>query len=82
MVQKEVERYASDADYFEEHRSELLREHPERWVAVYNHEVIGIAKGIKHLIKQLDRKGIPPAQAYREYLTESQEQLILTSRRR
>jgi hypothetical protein len=82
MVQQELERYRSDAGYFDEHREQWLREHPDRWVAVYNRQFVGAAKDIKRLITQLERKGIPPAQVYVEYLTEKEELLILASSRR
>ena len=79
MVQKELERYRDDALFFDRHRQELLRQHPDRWVAIYNQQVVGAATDIKRLIRQLDRKGIPPAQVYREYLTEKEDLLILPS---
>jgi len=79
MVQKELERFRLDADYFDQHRQELLQQHPDRWVAIYNQQLVGAAKDIKRLIRQLERKGIPPAQVYREYLTEKEDLLILPS---
>lgn len=81
MVQKELKRYESDADYFDQHREEWLQQHPDRWVAVYNRQFVGAAKDMKRLITQLERKGIPPARVYVEYLTEKEELLILASPR-
>ena len=78
-VQRELERFGSDAEYLDRHRQELLGRYPERWVAIYNHQVVGAAKDLKGLIRQLERKGIPPASAYREYLTAKEELLILAS---
>lgn len=77
QVQQELERYRADAEYFEQHRRELLRQYPDRWVAVYNQAVVGAAKDIKRLVRQLERKGIQPGRSYREYLTEKDELLIL-----
>ncbi len=78
-VQQELERFTADAQYFDRHRQELLAQYPERWVAVYQQEVVGAARDLKRLIAQLERKGIPPAQAYRAFLTEREETLILVS---
>jgi large subunit ribosomal protein L16 len=50
---------------------------PERWVAIYNREVVGAAKDIGRLVKQLKRKGIPPGDAYWQYLTKEEMLLIL-----
>ncbi len=79
QVEQELARFQSDAEYFDAHRSELLTQYPDRWVAVYNHEVVGAAKDTKRLVKQLHRKGIPPAHVYTEYLTENEELLILAA---
>ena len=77
QVQQELERFTSDAEYFDQHRSELLAQYPERWVAVYSHRVVGAAKDPKRLRRQLERKRIPPGQAYWGYLTEQEDLLIL-----
>ena len=69
-VQQELERFTADVMYVENNREELLRQYSERWVAVYNKQVVGAAKHLKVLIKQLDRKGVSSAHAYVEYLTE------------
>ena len=79
QVEQELERFNADGDYLQEHREELLREHPDRWVAVYNQQVVAVAKGIKALIKQLERKGVKPGRAYCKYLTENEPILILSA---
>jgi hypothetical protein len=77
IVQQELEQYQRDAHYFNEHRAELLAQYPERWVAIYNQQVVGVAKDPKRLKSQLERKGIKPSRVYREYLTNREELLIL-----
>lgn len=76
-VQQDLERFRKDAEYFDEHRQEFLRQYPEQWVAVYHQQVVGAAADPKRLIKQLERKGIPPGQVFREYVTEKEDLLIL-----
>jgi hypothetical protein len=78
QVQPELEQFTSDAEYFQRHREELLAQYPERWVAVYRHQVVGAAKDPKRLRRQLERKSIPPGQAYWGYLTEQEDLLILS----
>ena len=80
-IQEDMERYRADAAYFDAHRAEFLRRYPDQWVAVYNQDVVGAAKDIKRLVRQLERKGIRPGRAYTEYLTEKDELLILTAGR-
>jgi hypothetical protein len=79
LVQQELEQFRSDAQYFEEHREELLQQYPERWVAIYNQQVVGAAKDAKQLKRQLDRKGIKAGSVFRQYLTTKEELLILSS---
>jgi hypothetical protein len=76
-VQQDLDRFTRDMLYFDQHREELLQQYPERWVAVYNQQVVGAAKDPKRLVRQLQRKGIPPGQVFREYLTEEEVLLIL-----
>ena len=75
--QLELGRFTQDMLYFDQHRHELLQQYPEHWVAIYNQQVVGAAKDLKRLIKQLERKGIPPSQVFREYLTDQADLLIL-----
>jgi len=79
FVQQELAQYRSDAQYFNEHREELLAQYPERWVAIYQQQVVGVAKDPKRLKSQLERKGIKPSRVYREYLTKKEELLILSA---
>lgn len=79
LVQQELEQFRSDAQYLEDHREELLEQYPERWVAIYNQQVVGAAKDAKRLKRQLERKGIPASRVFREYLTKKEELLILAS---
>jgi hypothetical protein len=81
QVQQDMERYRADAAYFDAHRAEFLQRYLEQWVAVYNQEVVGTAKDIKRLVKQLERKGIQPGRTYREYVTDKEELLILLASR-
>ena len=78
---EELDRFGADIDYFQEHRQELLRRYPERWVAVYNLQVVATARDIKTLIRKLDRKGVPPEHTSCEYLTENEPLLILSAPR-
>ena len=77
QVQAEMERFRKDASYYEEHREELLKEYPDRWVAIYNEQFVGTAKDLNRLITQLQKKGIPQGRAFVEYVTEKEDLLIL-----
>ena len=76
-IQQDLERYRQDALYFEAHRQELVDQYPERWVAIYRQQVVGAAKDLGRLIRQLERKGIPRGRAFVEFATDREELLIL-----
>ncbi len=63
--------------YFDEHRHELVQRYPDRWVAIYDKQVVGAAKALPRLISQLERKGIPRGRAFVDFTTEREELLIL-----
>ena len=77
QVQEELQRHRQDALYFQQHRQELLTRYPEHWLAIYNQQVVAAAKDHKRLLRQLERKGIPPGRVFREYLTDEEDLLIL-----
>lgn len=77
QAQQELERYRNDALYFEGHRQTLLRQHPERWIAVYDQRVVGIAKRLPQLIKQLDKLGLPRRRVFIEHVSAKEDTLNL-----
>jgi hypothetical protein len=77
QAQQELDRFTADMIYVEQHREELLRQYADRWIAVYNEQVVAAAKDLKRLIRSLERKGLSPGHVYREYLTENEDLLIL-----
>lgn len=78
-IQQELERSSKDLEYFAAHRQELLKEHTEQWVAIYNQQVVAAAKDVKRLIKHLEKKGIPPGHVVRQYLTGNEDIWILAA---
>lgn len=76
QVKEELDRFQDDMAYFDRHREEMLDQYPEKWVAVYKHEVVGAAKALPTLVAQLDRKGLR-GKAFVDYVTEREDLLIL-----
>ena len=76
-MQQELERFTLDAQYFDHHRQDLQERYPERWVAIYQQQVVGDAKDLKRLVAQLERWGIPRGAAFVDYATEQEDLLIL-----
>jgi hypothetical protein len=75
QLQPELERYRTDALYFEQHRQELLRRYPEHWIAVYDQDIVGIAKRLPRLLQKLEKQGLPRGQVFIEHVS-SKEDLL------
>lgn len=76
-VQQGIEQFEADRAFFDEHREELLERYPDRWIAIYHQQVVGTARDPRRLAAQLRRKGIPPGEVFREYVTARDDVLIL-----
>ncbi len=46
QVEQELDRFQDDMAYFDRHREEILKQYPEKWVAIHKHEVVGAAKAL------------------------------------
>jgi hypothetical protein len=73
----ELQRFSRDMRYFSDHWEELLTQYPEQWIAIFNEEVAGSAPDFDQLLAELQMRGIPPEQAFVEYVTEKEELLIV-----
>jgi hypothetical protein len=79
QVQAELERFKKDTAYYEAHYEELLEKFPERWVAIFDQQVVGVSPGYEPLLTELQEKGIPIERTLFKHLTEKEENWILIS---
>ncbi len=61
-----------DSAFFQAKYEELLRQHPEQWVCIFNQEVAGVSAVMDELLHELEKKGVPLDQALFEYLTDEE----------
>ena len=76
-IQKELELFRRDIDYYEAHQEELLKQYPEQWVAVFNEQVVGASADYERLLDELQEKGVPLGSVYIQLATEKDEVWIL-----
>lgn len=79
-VPEELDRYRTDALYFEQHREDFLQRYPERWIAVYNQAVVATARRLPQLLRQLEHRGLPRGYVFIEHVSAKEDLLILPSR--
>lgn len=77
--QESIARFQRDVDYFESRYEQLLQEHPEQWVAIFNQAVVGTDTDFDALLETLDQAGIPIEKALIEHVTAEEDVLILPS---
>ena len=80
QVKTATDQYREDAQYFEQHRQELLNEYPDHWLAVYAGRVAATASTLPRLVRCLEKQGLPRGQVFVEYLSRDPDLLIVTAR--
>ena len=67
--QRAERQYRADREWLEEHRAELLEEHPESWVAIRRYKVIESAPRLEDLIKKLRGRRTKTSNVVFDHLT-------------
>lgn len=70
---QDVKRFRDDALFVQENRDRFLEQFPDRWIGVYQREIVGVARTAKELVAKLNRKGILPGQAYFAFLATQED---------
>lgn len=75
--QAAMRQFEREMVYYETHWEELLGQYPEQWVAIHQERVVGAAPGLDNLLTALQERGIPIGEALVEFVTHSEELLIV-----
>lgn len=59
-IRVELQHFDQDIQFFNAHHREILRLYPDRWVAVYDEQVVGADEDLRRLLKGLKALGYPP----------------------
>ena len=66
-----------DANYLDRHYSELLKQYPDQWVAVYQENVVAKGATLKGVLRKVDKQGIRRSNVAIEYLDTNPLPLII-----
>lgn len=58
-LNRRMDEFARDTEFLQSLMPELRKQCPDRWVAVYQEQVVADAPTIKGMMRKLERKGIP-----------------------
>jgi hypothetical protein len=76
-LQADLEHFQHDVDYYYAHFDELLAQHPDEWVVIYNKEVVGTGTVLEDLLDSLRERGVPPELSVVKYPAAVRETWIL-----
>ena len=63
--------------YYESHYEELLDQHPDQWVAIYEQKVMGTDSDQRKLLTALKEDGVPLNKVLVKHLTREGQAFIL-----
>jgi hypothetical protein len=76
---KELDQVRTDRLYYQQHYQELLRQHPEQWVAIYHHQLVGADADLDALLGGLKETGVPATHAFIDHVTAKDDVFILSA---
>ena len=79
-IMKSSEQHQKDWDFLETHSKEWHKQYPEKWVAVYQEELVAVADDFDTLLSNIDEKNIPRDKVVVEFLTTKRIPLIMEKR--
>ena len=75
---RQIESFQKTAERFSEEKPNLIEKYPERWVAVYEGEVIADAETMGELLDKVDKIGKPRSEILMRFLTRKPRTMILS----
>ncbi|MBI4058918.1 hypothetical protein HY404_01615 [Candidatus Microgenomates bacterium] len=76
---EDLQNLKKNIEFVEANHTSLLAEYPEKWVVIYQQEVIGAGSDISQTIELVKSKNISPGKTYIRFLTKQPITLILPS---
>ena len=77
ILELKLRRFEDDVRYLQSIRHDLLLKYPDHWVAVYENCVVGRARTIEELRKQLAVKSIPRNEAVFDFMARERKAMLL-----
>ncbi len=76
QLARELDAFSRAEQFFWGNHDRFLREHPDKWVAIHGDDVL-VADTLERVLAELDRSGIRRGQAFVEFVTTSDQVLVL-----
>jgi len=76
-IEFRLRRFEEDVRYLQSFRHELLRKYLDRWVAVYERNLVAHGKSASELRKQLSAKGIPVNETVIDFVSSERKAMLL-----
>ena len=73
----DLKQFSEDVRHIQKNREELLQNHPDEWVIVYNGKLIGHGPSLTELLETAEAEGIPRACVAKEFLEKNPPAMAL-----
>ena len=76
-IHEELNAFSEQVEHLDSNRKHLLKEFPNKWVAMFESEIIPVSDTLEEVLGEIDKKGIPRSDAVVEFLNTDPQALIL-----
>lgn len=72
-----LRRYRKAVSSLAAKRARLARQHPERWIAVYNDDIVALTKTLEDLVRCIDEQKLPRDEVIVQFLTKERRVMVM-----
>lgn len=76
-IASDILRFESDFIFFQKEIGKIRREYPNKFVAIYNSEIVASASSMREIKRELDKRGIKISKTVVEFVPEKETLTIL-----
>ncbi len=77
VISRELREFSNRVQVFECKRAELTAQYPNKWIAMYNEDIVAVADSLQDLLSRMDDRGVPRKEAIVEYMDTEQRSMVL-----
>ena len=77
LIEQCLVQSSKDINFLNARRTDWVAEHPDRWVAVFEEKIVGLADTFDEVVKTAEANGAPRARVVIEFLAKDPMAMIL-----
>jgi len=76
-IYQELAKFRRDVTLLAQQRPNLVKKHPNKWIAFYDGKVVFIADTLEELLQIVDKEGLPRDRVVTQFLSTEKKIMIL-----